>query len=230
MRNRVLVVGNVSLCSSLARALINIVPLKRSLARFLYSRNVGDKLLTCNVDYLDKMLPENRDIKLIIACLDLPTFGLIRDIRVGKYGESIARVPMVVFSLHFFTETSMPLILYDIWQSGALFQVPFKLEEVWKALEAIRFLNNQQLSRIRSDRAIFYQVIDSVAHSLSENNCQKSVEYILSLADSTFPDEFVTIKNLRDALNGYEGVNGSIFEHVKHALNTLKREVSTDGN
>lgn len=226
MEYKALVVGNDSFCSSLVRSLVNIDPLTRSLTRFLYSRNGRRKLLTCDVDQLDKILFENRDIRLIIACMDLTDLGLIRDIRVGKFGESIARVPLIVISLHLFTEASVPLVLYHIWESGAFFQLPFKLQELWKTLESVRVLSDEQLLRIRSNRTVFCQVIDSVDHSLDVDNCRTCIEYILSIADSNFPEEFVTIKSLRNVLNESEKANGNSLVLIKHALNTLRREVS----
>src|SRR3990172_7256589 len=229
MKNRVLIIGHAAFSSALVRAMTGISALNRSLTRFLYARSDKDSFLMCNADLFSNIISREHDIKLIIACLDPPDIAIIRDIRIGKYGESIARIPIMVLSFYSFTRVSGSLILYHIYQSGAYLEIPFELETLRLTLDSVKSLNDEQLLSIRSDKTIFCDVIDSVAHSSTEPNYRTSLQHIISLAEANFQREFPSAKKLQSLLKCPENINGQIWPHIKNLLNKLKVEVMTDG-
>jgi len=224
MNKKILLVGNLDTCKALMRAILNIDYLKRALIRFMCSHNLTERILVSDRSQVTANL-KTHDIRLIIMDIDNTDHTIIQRIRFGEFGDTIAKIPIIVFSVFPFTEYATILILHHIKTQGTFLQIPFRLKRLCDILETARFLNKSQLENVRSDKNIFCELIDSKSHSLTEIDYEENVLNIIHTAEFNFPGKYlnalVKIKNtLENVKKGLKNISD-----LKSVLSQFKEEI-----
>lgn len=226
MNEKILIVGNLDTCKALMRAILNIDYLKRTLIRFLYSRNLTDRILISDRGQVTENL-KTHDIRLIIMDIDIDNtdITIIQKIRFGEFGDTIARIPIIVFSVFPFTKCVSILILHHIKTQGAFLEIPFRLEWLHETLETVSFLNKTQLMNVRSNKRIYYELIDSESHSTTERDYEGKVLNIIRIAEVNFPGKYsnplVKIQNIMEEVK--KGAKS--ISDLKSTLSSFKEEI-----
>ncbi|MEW6419756.1 MAG: hypothetical protein AB1480_16855 [Nitrospirota bacterium] len=224
MNERILIVGNLDTCKALMRVILNIDYMKRTLIRVLYSRNFTDRILISDRGQVTENL-KTYDIRLIIMDIDNTDHTIIQRIRFGEFGDTIARIPIIVFSIFPVTKCVPILILHHIKTQGAFLEIPFRLERLHEILETARFLDKSQLEHVRSDRNIFCELIESKIHSLTEKDYEENVLNIIRIAKFNFPGKYLNaLVKIQNALEDVKKGIKSIWD-LKNALSRFKEEI-----
>jgi hypothetical protein len=224
MERKILIVGDIDICRALRRAILDIEPIKRTLIRFLYSHNFNSKILICNNEHTIENL-KTQSIRLII--IDNPNSVIIQKIRFGEFGDTVAKIPIIVFSVFSYDKLGAPLILYHITVQKTFLEIPFLLEKFREILESTRFLDEYQLENIRSDKKIFSELIDSERHSLTEKDYKEKTLNIIKLAEINFPGIYTdffnrihnTLKQVDDDFKKLSDLKNALSQFSKELIN-----------